>query len=51
MGEEMRQLCARLDAIKIVKRRETEVGNVSETQIEEVEEEVVVCEKQQRSDY
>jgi hypothetical protein len=38
MEWEMRQLCASLDAMEIKKRRELEVGDVSEAKNEDVEE-------------
>jgi hypothetical protein len=39
MGEEMRKLRARLDAMETTQRRAPEVGDVSEAESEDIEEE------------
>jgi hypothetical protein len=45
MGEEMRQLRARLDAIYTTTRRAPDIGNVSESENEDVEAEEVAGEQ------
>jgi hypothetical protein len=48
MEEEMRQLRARLDAMETTQRRAPDVGDVSEAESEDVEEEEVVGEQASR---
>jgi hypothetical protein len=45
MEEEMRQLCARLDAMETTQRRAPDVGDISEAKSEDVEEEEAVGEQ------
>jgi hypothetical protein len=44
MEREMRELCARLDAMETTQRRAPDAGDVSDAEIEEVEVEEVVAE-------
>jgi hypothetical protein len=48
MGEEMRQLHARLDAMETTQRRAPEVGDISEDESEDVEAEEVAGEQASR---
>jgi hypothetical protein len=45
MGEEMRQICAILDAMETVQRRDPNVGDINEAESEEVEEKGVAGEE------
>jgi hypothetical protein len=45
MGEEMRQICARLDAMETTQRRAADMGDIDESENEDVEVEEVAGEQ------